>query len=288
MKNWFRSYGWILTTILGSIFFALGFDLFLTPHGLNAGGVTGLAMVIGHLLQLDSFVGTIGIVINLPLFLLGGLKIGKRFFWGSLIGMTVSNVFIDIFAVIPVPQTDTLLAIIYGGVLCGFGIGLVFASGTSTGGADIVVRLLKLRFRNVPVGTISLCIDMTVAVLTGIVFNNIVNTLYIGVAVFLTTKIMDVVIYRFDYSKVALIITKEYEKVARVISDELGRGATFLHGQGTYTGQDTKVVLTAVKRQQLAELKDLVIQIDPNAFIIVQEAHQVLGDGFARHSKDAL
>ena len=288
MKRFFQSYGWIFTTVLGAMLFALGFDLFLIPHDLNAGGVTGLAMVIGHLLKLDDFVGIISIVINLPLFVLGGMKIGKRFFAGSLIGMGVSSVFIDIFAVIPAPQTDTLLAIIYGSVLCGLGIGVVFASGTSTGGSDIVVRLLKLRFRNVPVGQISMVIDLTVAVLTGIVFGNIVNTLYIGVAVFLTTKVMDMVIYRFDYSKVALIITKEYEKVAQVISDELGRGATYLHGQGTYTGADTKVVLTAIKRQQLAELKDIVIQIDPNAFIIVQEAHQVLGDGFAHHSKDAL
>ena len=288
MKKFIQSYGWIFTTIIGAMLFSLGFDLFLIPHGLNAGGVTGFAMVVGHILGLDSFVGVISIIINLPLFILGGVKIGKRFFVGSLIGMAVSSVFIDVFALIPAPQVDVLLAIIYGSVMCGVGIGMVFASGTSTGGSDIVVRLLKLRFRNVPVGQISMMIDLTVAVLTGIVFNNIVNTLYIGVAVFLTTKIMDMVIYRFDYSKVALIITKEHEKVAQVISDNLGRGATYLHGQGTYTGADTKVVLTAIKRQQLAELKDIVIQIDPNAFIIVQEAHQVLGDGFARHSKDAL
>jgi uncharacterized membrane-anchored protein YitT (DUF2179 family) len=288
MKKFIQSYGWIFTTIIGAMLFSLGFDLFLIPHGLNAGGVTGFAMVVGHMLGLDSFVGVISIIINLPLFILGGVKIGKRFFVGSLIGMAVSSVFIDVFALIPAPQVDVLLAIIYGSVMWGVGIGMVFASGASTGGSDIVVRLLKLRFRNVPVGQISMMIDLTVAVLTGIVFNNIVNTLYIGVAVFLTTKIMDMVIYRFDYSKVALIITKEHEKVAQVISDNLGRGATYLHGQGTYTGADTKVVLTAIKRQQLAELKDIVIQIDPNAFIIVQEAHQVLGDGFARHSKDSL
>lgn len=288
MKQFFRNNGWIFTTIIGGLIFSFGFALFLMPYGLNAGGVTGLAMVIGHLLRLDSFVGTISIAINLPLFLLAGIKIGKRFFWGSLLGMAVSSVFIDIFALIPVPQVDVVLAIVYGGLLCGLGIGMVFASGTSTGGADIIVRLLKLRLRNVPVGTISLVIDLTVAVLTGIVFGNIVNTLYTGITVFLSTRIMDVVIYRFDYSKVALIITKEYELVAQVISDKLGRGATYLHGQGTYTREDTKVVLTAVKRQQLAELKDIVIQIDPNAFIIVQEAHQVLGDGFARHSKDSL
>ncbi len=288
MKQFFRSYGWLFATVMGGVVFALGFDLFLIPHGLNAGGVTGLAMVVGHVLKIDSWVGTITIAINLPLFLLAGVKIGKKFFAGSLLGMAVSSVAIDLFALIPVPQTDVFIAIIYGGLLCGLGIGMVFAAGTSTGGSDIVVRLLKLRFRNVPVGTISLVLDLTVAVLTGLVFGNIVNTLYTGVAVFLSTKVMDVVIYRFDYSKVVLIITREYEKVAQVISDKLGRGATYLRGQGSYTGEDTKVVLTAIKRQQLAELKDIVTQIDPNAFIIVQEAHQVLGDGFAHHSKDSL
>lgn len=288
MKQFFRTYGWLFATVLGGMVFALGFDLFLMPHGLNAGGVTGLAMVIGHVLKIDSWVGTISIAINLPLFLLAGVKIGKKFFVGSLLGMAVSSVAIDLFALIPVPQTDVYISIIYGGLLCGLGIGMVFAAGTSTGGSDIVVRLLKLRFRNVPVGTISLVLDLTVAVLTGLVFGNIENTLYTGVAVFLSTKVMDVVIYRFDYSKVVLIITREYEKVAQIISDKLGRGATYLRGQGTYTGEETKVVLTAIKRQQLAELKDSVTQIDPNAFIIVQEAHQVLGDGFARHSKDSL
>ena len=288
MKQFFRTYGWLFATVLGGMVFALGFDLFLMPHGLNAGGVTGLAMVIGYVLKIDSWVGTISIAINLPLFLLAGVKIGKKFFVGSLLGMAVSSVAIDLFALIPAPQTDVYISIIYGGLLCGLGIGMVFAAGTSTGGSDIVVRLLKLRFRNVPVGTISLVLDLTVAVLTGLVFGNIENTLYTGVAVFLSTKVMDVVIYRFDYSKVVLIITREYEKVARIISDKLGRGATYLRGQGTYTGEDTKVVLTAIKRQQLAELKDIVTQIDPNAFIIVQEAHQVLGEGFARHSKDSL
>ncbi len=288
MKNWVRSWGWVFTTIVGGIIFALGFDLFLMPHDLNAGGVTGLAMVIGHVLKLDHFVGTIAIVINLPLFIMGGMKIGRRFFWGSLIGLVSSSVAIDLLALIPAPQTDAVLAILYGGLLCGVGIGMVFVSGTSTGGSDILVRLLKLKFRNAPIGQISMIIDLAVAVLTGLVFGNVTNMLYTGVAVFLSTKVMDVVIYRFDYSKVAMIITREYSQVVEQISDKLGRGSTYLHGQGTYSGEDTKVVLTAVKRQQLAELKDIVIRIDPNAFIIVQEAHQVLGDGFARYNKNGL
>ena len=287
MRNFYKRYGWIGTTILGSLLFSLGFDLFLLPHELNAGGVSGLAMVIHKLVPFMS-VGILQIIINLPLFLFGGLKIGKKFFVGSLLGMASSSLFIDLFATLPVPQSEPLLGLIYGSLLCGAGIGVVFASGTSTGGSDILVRLLKLRLRNVPVGQICLFIDLAVAVLTGIVFRDVTKTLYTGVTVFLTTKIMDAVIYRFDYSKVALIITSKYEEVAKTVGEKLSRGTTYLYGEGAYTGKQTKVVLIAIKRQQLAELKELVTDIDPNAFIILQEAHQVLGDGFSRYSKNSL
>ena len=287
MKNFYRTYKWIWTTIVGGGLFALGFDLFLLPHELNAGGVSGLSMVLHSVIPWLS-VGMLQVLINLPLFLLGGIKIGKKFFIGSLLGMGASSVFIDLFAILPVPATEPLLGLLYGSLLCGAGVGLVFSSGTSTGGADILVRLLKLKLRNVPVGQICLFIDLCVAVLTGIVFRDVTKTLYTGITVFLTSKVMDAMIYRFDYSKVALIVTAEYEKTAKAIGDKLSRGTTFLHGEGAYTGKQTKVILTAIKRQQLAELKELVTDIDPNAFIIVQEAHQVLGDGFKRYTKDSL
>ena len=287
MKKWMNKVGWIFSTILGGAIFALGFDLFLLPHGLNSGGVSGLSMVLVELLGFGS-VGLFQIIINIPLFLLGGLKIGKKFFVGSLIGMASSSLFIDLFSIIPVPHTEVLLAIVYGAALCGLGVGLVFSAGTSTGGSEIVVRLLKLKWRNVSVGTFCLAFDVIVAILTGIIFKDVTKTLYTGITVFVTSQVLDVVVYRFDYSKVALIITKEYQQVAREIGQKLQRGATLLHGEGAYSHQDTKVVLTAVKRQQLAELKELVTDIDPAAFIIVQEAHQVLGDGFARYTKDSL
>ena len=287
MKNFYRTYKWVWTTIVGGGLFALGFDLFLLPHELNAGGVSGLSMVLHSLVPWLS-VGMIQVLINLPLFLLGGIKIGKKFFIGSLLGMGASSLFIDLFAKLPVPATEPLLGLIYGSLLCGTGVGLVFASGTSTGGADILVRLLKLKLRNVPVGQICLFIDLCVAVLTGIVFRDVTKTLYTGVTVFLTSKVVDAMIDRFDYSKVALIVTAEYEKIAKAIGDKLSRGTTFLHGEGAYSGKQTKVILTAIKRQQLAELKELVTDMDPNAFIIVQEAHQVLGDGFKRYTKDSL
>lgn len=284
LKSNFR---WVFFTILGSIVFALGFDLFLIPNGLNSGGVSGMAMVIVHLTNLGS-VGLLTILINLPLFLLGGFKIGKQFFLGSLIGMVVSSFAIDVFATIPTPVVEPLLAAAYGGTICGLGLGIVFIAGTSTGGSDILVRLLKLKFRNVPIGQISMTIDLCVAALTGIVFRDITRALYTGIAVFLCGKVIDAVVYRFDYSKVALIVSENPEEIATDISRKLDRGATYLYGEGTYTGQKKKVILTAVKKQQLSELTQLVTAIDPGAFIIVQEAHQVLGDGFGHYSDTSI
>lgn len=130
--------------------------------------------------------------------------------------------------------------------------------------------------------------DMTVVILTGIVFQDITKALYSGIAVFITGQVMDLMVYRFDYSKVAMIVSEHHEEIALKISEKLDRGATFLKGEGAYTHQEKKVVLAVVKKQQLAELKELIMEIDPEAFVIVQEAHQVLGDGFSRYSKDSL
>ena len=271
----------------GCAMFSLGFNLFLLPNDLNAGGLSGIAMLLVHMLGHGS-VGVFTAVMNLPLFVLAGLKIGKKFFWGSLLGMGLSSVFLDLFSSIPAPQTEPLIGALYGGLICGIGMGVVFISGVSTGGSDIIVRLLKLRYRNMQIGSITIAFDACVAVLTGIVFRDITVTLYSGVAIFVIGQVIDAVVYRFDYSKVALIISREHENVAKVIGQKLDRGVTFLHGEGAYTGTQTKVVLTAVKKQQLADLKRLVVDTDPDAFIIVQEAHQVLGDGFSRYSKDAL
>ena len=287
MKTFWQEHKWIFATIFGSAVFALGFALFLAPNDMNAGGISGLAMVFVELTGLGSE-GILSILINLPLFLLGGLKIGRRFFVGSLLGMLLSSVLIDSLAVIPMPAVEPLIGVLYGSVLCGFGLGVVFICGTSTGGSDILVRLLKLRYRNVPIGQISLVFDAIVVALTGIVFHDISKALYTGVTVFVSSKVIDAVVYRFDYSKVALIISKEYQSIAETIGTRLDRGATYLLAEGSYSHTPTKVVLAAVKKQQLAELKELVMQIDPNAFVIVQEAHQVLGDGFSRYHKHSL
>lgn len=291
MQQYWDKIKWIVMTVVGSFVFGAGYAMFLGPNGLNAGGISGLAAVIVELLNPEGTipflsVGTLTILINLPLFAIGGLKIGKKFFFGSLLGMSLSSLVMDYWPI--VVSVEPLMAAIYGGVITGFGVGTVFLAGASTGGSDIVVRLVKLKAKNTNLGQIAMCFDIFVVLLTGLVFGNIANALYTGVTVFLCGKMMDAVVYGFDNSKMALIITHEYEQVAKVISDKLGRGATYLYSQGTYSLKDSKVVLVAIYPKQIAELKDLVIAIDPNAFIIIQEAHQVLGDGFAKHTKDSL
>ena len=291
MRNVWNKYGWLFTTIAGSFIFGAGYAIFLGPNDLNAGGISGLAAIIVELCNPNGTipflsVGTLTILINLPLFAFGGLKIGKRFFFGSLLGLGFSSMVIDYLPLAFV--LEPLLAAVYGGVVTGIGLGLVFMSGTSTGGSDIVVRLVKLKARNTNIGIISMSFDLFVVALTGLVFDHVENALYTGITAFLCSKVIDMVVYGFDNTKTALIITREYQKVAEAIGKELGRGATYLYSQGSYSLTDGKVVLVAVYPRQVAELKDLVIRIDPNAFIIVQDAHQVLGDGFSRHSKESL
>lgn len=273
-----------LKIVVGCALFGIGFNLFLKPNDLNAGGITGLSMIIVELIGVGS-IGIVSALINLPLFAVGGMKIGKKFFFDSLIGMMLISVFVDAFAFLPNPGTETLLGAMYGGVVCGFGLGLVFSVGGSTGGSDIIVRLLKLKYQYVPIGIITTIFDAVVAILTGLVFKNANVALYSGVCIFVTGRVIDAVVYKFDYSKVAIIISRHYDTIAKRIGDDLHRGSTFLEGQGVYSGDDMKVILTAVKKQQISELKEIVVEIDPDAFIIVQEAHQVLGDGFARYSK---
>ena len=287
MKQIWNHIRWLVLTAIGSAVFALGFALFLIPNEINTGGISGLAMILRELLGFGS-VGILTLLMNIPLFLIGGLKIGRRVCAGSLVGMVVSSVLMDVFSVLSFQTPDPLLGGLYGGVICGTGLGLVFLAGASTGGSDIVVRLVKKKYRNLPIGRISIMFDAMVVLLTGVVFRDISKALYSGVVVFVCGQVIDAMVYRFDYSRVALIVSREHEAIARAIGEKLDRGATYLHGAGSYSGQNMEIVLTVVRKGQLAELKELVMDIDKSAFVIVQEAHQVLGDGFSHYSPDAL
>jgi uncharacterized membrane-anchored protein YitT (DUF2179 family) len=278
----------VILILVGTALFALGFDLFLLPNQFAAGGISGVAMVIVGLTGFGS-VGTITAILNIPLFIAGYRRLGRQFFLGSLLGMVSSSLFMDLFAtLLPPVEFEPLIAALFGGLVVGGGLGLVFVRNASTGGTDIMARLLRTRFRNLSIGRLMLVVDLVICVVAAVAFRDLTKVLYCIIVLYVSEIAMDSVVYGFDYSRVALIISDHETAIAAAISDQLDRGATFLDGEGTYTGRKKRVILCAVKKQQLAELKELVTDIDPNAFIILQEAHQVLGDGFARYDKDGL
>lgn len=282
-----RNIGKILMIAVGSAVFSLGFDLFLDPNGINCGGVSGIAMLINYAAGVKWLsVGLLTVLINIPLFILGYRKIGRYFFFSSLLGMATTSVCFDLFKLfLPVPKVEPLIAAIFGGVIIGAGIGVVFLTGASTGGGDIVARVLKLRLRNLPIGRLMLCLDLSIAVVTGIVYRDFNNTLYSIVTLVVSCYVLDKVVYGIDFAKVALIISDKHEQVADAIAEKLDRGMTLLDGEGYYSHTDKTVLLTAIKKKQLAQLKEIVMTVDPNAFLILQDAQQVLGDGFKTYDR---
>lgn len=276
-----------LLIVFGSALFALAFNMFLQPNNINAGGVSG----IGQILSALTGFGTVAIwsvILNVPLFLMGLRRIGRSFFIGSLAGLLLSSLFMELSLDMPVPEVEPLLGAIFGGVFAGAGLGLVFLAGASTGGSDIAARLLRPVLPEMPIGKIMLIIDILIVGATGLTFGDMSKALYSAVSLYLCSVVMDSLIYGLDYSGMAIIISDHHEAIGKVINERLDRGVTVLDGSGFYTGKSKKVLLSAMKKRQTAELKALVTEIDPDAFIILADAHQVLGDGFKRYNKMEL
>ncbi len=272
---------------LGSILYALAYNIFYAPNLVAMGGLTGLGQVLNALIPVLP-VGTTVFVMNVPLFFLGWKFIGGHLLVSSLYAMTFSSFAIDVMDMIyQFPPMDTMLAAIFGGALLGAGIGLVFAKGATTGGTDLIARLLKLKFAWLPMGTLVLIPDFIVIVLAAIAFGKVESALYGIVSLYITTKVMDTVLYGLDSSKVAYIISDSYREIADAII-AMDRGATLLHGEGVYSGNEKKVLMVAFKQKEIVPLKEKVNEIDPHAFLIVCDAHDVLGEGFRTYSKDDI
>ena len=284
MKQFLKSYTIIA---LGSLAFALGFDWFFAPNQIAMGGVTGLAQVINVLIPALP-VGILTIILNVPLFLAGWKLIGFHLLASSLFSMAVSSVAIDIIAAwYTFPPMDPLLACLCGGAVMGAGFGLVFSQGATTGGTDIVARLLKLKFPWLPMGKLILIPDGVVLALTAIAFQRLETALYGAVALYVSSKVMDTVLYGMNASKVAYIISDDWKAVADAIL-AYDRGVTILNAAGAYTGAEKHVLLVAFRQREIVEIKRRVHAIDPGAFLIVCDAHEVLGEGFREYQKEEL
>ena len=280
-----RGYLWIA---LASALYALSFDWFYVPNQLGFGGLTALGMILNHLSPAIP-IGTSVLALNIPIFLLGWKFLGGHALVSSLFAMTATSLLVDLLAALyQFPAMDPMLASIFGGVTLGASLGIIFAKGATTGGTDLIARLLKLPFAWLPMGKLMLAVDLTMLLAVSAVFRSLESAMYGIIALYITTAVMDQVLYGLDRSKVAYIVTANPRPMAAEIDRQLDRGVTYLHGEGSFSGQDKLVLMCAFKQRQIVPLKAIVHDLDPEAFLIVCDAHEVLGQGFRRYQKNSL
>lgn len=271
-------------TLLNSLFF----NWFYVTNHIAYGGITGIAQIINRVVGFPP-IGVLIILFNIPLFLLGWRFFGGVMLLNSLITMVTSSLSIDFFgAFLQFEPVEPLLACIYGGLANGATMGIILRQGGSFGGSDLGARLLKLHFQWLPMGRLMLALDLTIISISALTAGDLDQALYGLVALYVSTLAMDNVIYGLDKSDVAYIISDQYSLIAAAIIQKLDRGITLLQGHGAWSGDVKQVVMVAVKRRQVIQLKQLVKDIDPNAFLIVCSAHEVLDSGFHIYQKNEL
>ena len=272
---------------LGAVIYALAFDWFVAPNQIAMGGVTGLAQIVNALVPVLP-VGVLSILVNVPLFLAGWRLLGGRLLVSSLYAMAVSSLAIDVIAWMHTfPPMDPILATLYGGAGMGVGLGLVFSQVATTGGTDIIGKLLKLKFPWLPIGKLVMIPDMVVVILAAVVFGTVNAALYGLIQMYLLSKVMDMILYGWDTSRVAYIITDRWEETVQGLLD-MNRGVTLLQGKGAYTGAEKQVLLVAFRQREIVPIKRMLREIDPKAFFIVCDAHEILGEGFGDYQKEEI
>ena len=265
--------------LIGSVAFGTAVSVFNEPNHFAPGGVSGLAVLLGYLT--DAPAGTVTLILNVPLLILAYRRVGRSFFWRTVAGLLLSSVAMDVMRLILPPFTgDRLLAAVFGGVLTGVGLGLIYMRGGSTGGAEIVATLLRRRLRFLSVGNLMLLVDAAVILLSAVVYRSVDSALYATVAVFLSTQVMDRLVYGGKGAMVALIISERSQAVSDAILTSLSRGVTKLPAVGAYRNRGGSVLLCAVGKTEVYRLRELVLGVDPAAFTVLLTAEEVLGSGF--------
>ena len=295
-KEWFYSYSLIA---IGSFILAAGFIYFIDPHKIVPGGVYGIGIVVknitseimGNGIKLPFIkepifsdglgIGFVGLMLNIPLTILGIKILGPRFGVKTIVGFVLSSVFIDILdenfdgALVD----DVLLSCIFGGVLIGFGLGLIFKSKATSGGSDIIAMIIA-KHTQMSLGVLMIIVDSAIVFLGLIVFKDWKIPLYSWIVIYVTGKVIDTTLQGVSYDKALFIISEKYDEIRDKIINDLNRGGTLINGVGMFKGLDKKIVFTNVNRRELAILQDFIKEIDPSAFMTVIEANEVIGNGF--------
>lgn len=278
--------GYVLMT-LACFCYAVGISLFVEPNNIASGGVTGIAIILNKAIG-----GSTGIwffVINIPILLIGMWKFGFKFLMSTVYCTTIISVFTDLLSRYGSPLTsDVLVATIAGGMLTAIGMGGVFKAGATTGGMDIVVKLCKLKFPYMKTGSLFLIMDFLVVLASAFVFRDIDRAFYSAMEVFVTSTLLDLVLYGKDGAKLIYIISDKSEKIAARLLDELNIGVTYMEGQGAYSGREKKVIMCVTKKQIAPRAEEIVKEEDPNTFMIVSSASEIYGEGYKSYFSEKL
>ena len=268
----------ILETILGAFIMSASVSLFLLPNELSSGGFSGIATILYYLFKFP--VGTTIIVLNVPLFILATFKIGKKFLTKSLIGTLSMSIYIDILDKWQPLTNDKILACVYGGILTGLGTALILRAHSSTGGSDLAGNLIKEYKPMARTGNLITLIDAIIVLLNVVFLRKIEIGLYSAITIYLMGKIIDIIFEGIYFTKLVYIISDKSDKISEIIRNDVKRGVTGIYGKGMYTDKDKLVLMCAIGRKELADLKSKIKEIDSNAFLIITNSREVLGTGF--------
>lgn len=278
-KYWYRYFIEYAGVTLGTLIMAMAINLFLGPNTIAPGGVTGIGIVLQKLTNGLITVWATNLIVNIPLFIAGVMLLGKSFGAKTLYGTLTLSFFLMIIPEMGATD-DLLLSSVFGGVILGIGLGIVFKSGGTTGGTDLAGAIMNKFFPGLSTATHMMIVDLLVVASSGILNKRIDISLYSAIALYIIARVIDMILEGFGYGKAFFIISNEPEKIGRTILEELDRGVTILKGKGLYSGLDKDVLLCVVDRAQMAKVKEIISSIDKRAFIMITDMHEVLGEGF--------
>ncbi len=269
----------IIICTAGAFVYALGVNCFISPNEISSGGATGLAILANYLWGCP--IGTAMFVINIPLFIISLIVFGKNFIVKTLFSTFMTSLMIDVGVYfMPVYEGDKILASLFGGVVLGIGLGIIFMRGSTSGGTDILGKLLKKAVPHLSMGRLVMICDLAIVLLAGVVYQNIESILYATIVFFVSSKTIDFVLYGSDRGKMMMIISSKSDVIAKAITSETPRGVSILPVQGAYTGEEKHMLLTVVRPQEVTKMRKIVRRFDEKPFIIISDASEILGLGF--------
>ncbi len=276
-----------LVWLIGCFFYAIAINIFNVPNQIAQGGFSGLAIVVNYLTKLP--VGAVNFVLNIPLFVLSWFFVGRRFVFRSLWVTAMLSVIIDIVAVFSAPYVytgDKLLAAVFGGACSGIGVALVLNRGATTGGTDVLGKLLRLLKPHISYGTVIMAADIAIVIIAALVFRSVESALYAAIVIFVSSKAIDFVLYGFKKSKMLMVITDNAEEISRTLTAGSPRGVSLVPVVGGYTGSEKKMLICVLHSNEVSRVLKTIKRIDPNTFTIITEANEIIGKGFRASYND--